>query len=136
MFKLIRYTLRNEFLKLSTYLIPILGIIIYAILTYAQVFGTFSDRGISFIKKGNEYAFITIFAISIIFIALKVVNIFRQPKDTGLDVVYISKPISQKEITFSKFISVWILILYFSIVFLIATALIALMDYKATPELI
>ncbi len=136
MFKLVRYTLRNEFLKLSTYLIPILGIIIYAILTYAQVFGVFSDKGVSFIKKGNEYAFITIFAISIIFIALKVVNIFRQPKDTGLDVVYSSKPISQTEITFSKFISIWILIIYFSIVFLIATSLVALIDSNATPELI
>ncbi|NQZ29568.1 MAG: hypothetical protein HRT98_04250 [Mycoplasmatales bacterium] len=136
MFKLIRYTLRNEFLKISTYLIPFLGIIIYAILTYAQVFGTFSEKGISFIKKGNEYAFITVFAISVIFIALKVVNIFRQPKDTGLDIVYISKPIAQKEITFSKFISVWVLIIYFSIVFFVATSLVALMDTKNTSQLI
>ncbi|TCG11671.1 ABC transporter permease [Mycoplasma todarodis] len=136
MFKLVRYTLRNEFLKLSTYLIPIFGIIIYSILTYAQVFGTFSEKGISFIRKGNEYAFITVFAISVIFIALKVVNIFRQPKDTGLDIVYISKPISQKEITFSKFISIWVLIVYFSVVLFIATSLVALMDSKADSRLI
>ncbi len=136
MFNLIRYTLRNEFLRHGTYIVPIFGIIIYSILTYAQVFGTFAQKDISFIKSGNEYAFITVFAISVIFIALKVINIFRQPKDTGLDIIYASKPISQKAITFSKFISVWVLIVYFSIVFLITTSFIAMIDSRSTSELI
>ncbi len=136
MFKLIRYTLRNEFLKLGTYLIPMFGVVIYAILTYAQVFGKFAQENVSFIKSGNEYSFITIFAISVIFIAIKIVNIFQQPKDTGLDIIYSSKPISQKEITFSKFISIWIMIIYFSFIFFVATSLIALMDKHSSAILI
>ncbi len=106
MFRLIRYTLRNEFLKLGTYILPAFGVIIYAILTYTQVYGKFSQSKVSFIEVGNAYSFIAVFAISVIFIALKVVNIFRQPKDTGLDIVYASKPITKRKITFSKFFSV------------------------------
>ncbi|CAM9139852.1 ABC transporter permease [Mycoplasma todarodis] len=136
MFNLVRYTLRNEFLRLGTYVVPALGIIIYSILTYAQVFGSFAQKDISFIKSGNEYSFITVFAISVIFIALKVINIFRQPKDTGLDIIYASKPISQRTITFSKFISVWILIMYFSLIFLIVTSFVSMIDSHSTSELI
>ena len=136
MFNLIRYTLRNEFLRIGTYIVPAFGIIIYSVLTYAQVFGSFAQEDISFIKSGNEYSFITVFAISVIFIALKVINVFRQPKDTGLDIIYASKPISQKAITFSKFISVWILIIYFSLVFLITTAFVSMIDSHSTSELI
>ncbi len=136
MFKLIRYTLRNEFLKFGTYAIPLFGIMVYSVLTYAQVFGKFAQQEISFIKSGNAFSFITIFTISVVFTAIKVVNIFKQPKDTGLDIIYSSKPISKKEITFSKFISIWVMIIYFSVVFLVATSLIAMMDKNSSSVMI
>ncbi|CAM9146670.1 hypothetical protein MYMA111404_03880 [Mycoplasma marinum] len=129
---LIRYILRNEFARSSTYLIPILGVLIYAVLTSAQIFSSFSQSEVSFIESGNAFAFITIFSISIIFVSLKVVTIFKQPMENGLDVLYSSKPITTKGRVFSKFISLWILIIYFSIIFLFATLICGAMDKKAT----
>ncbi|MCP4337191.1 MAG: hypothetical protein GY679_05090 [Mycoplasma sp.] len=134
MFNFIRYILRYELKKVTTWLIPIFGIILYCICSWflLYIFNQGDKQFYSFIEKGNIYSFLIIFAFSSIFVGIKSIAIFSSSQETGEEVILSSKPVIRIKQTFSKFISLWILILFISFLFFIASLIVSSFDHVAS----
>ncbi len=90
MLKLIRFDLRNIFVRKSTYLIPLIEIIFLVIITL-----TFSNYKYGYVLSNNFFIYLLLFFFSIIFIVFQVIFIFKKAENNGMDIFLLSKPISK-----------------------------------------
>ncbi len=132
MHNFIRYILRNETKKITTWLIPMTGVILYISISLFFKYAGSNDGKRSFIEEGNIISFIIIFAFSTIFSGVKSISIFSSPQTTGEEIIFSSKPITRFKKTMSKFISLWILILIISIIYLLSAVFVSGLDDVTT----
>ncbi len=130
-----RYSLRYEFKKITTWLLPIVGILLYIVSAYLTINSRFIEtNNISFIETGNTTTFIIVFAVSTIFIGLKSISIFGRTRDSGEEIIFATKPTKRIWIILSKFLSLWTLMLFISLAFFFVSLIVGSLDNLASQS--
>ncbi|MCP4336838.1 MAG: ABC transporter permease [Mycoplasma sp.] len=134
MIKYTRYLLLLTAKKVSTYLIPILFLVIFG----GMLIGTIK-YGVAYTKSSvvanlGTLQYIIPFIFTPLYLVTKGLNIFKEGEKDGTELMIVAKPITRIKVVFSKFLALFIHILLFSLFVFVFSALISIMDSNSSSS--
>ncbi len=116
--------------RISTYVVPA----VFALSLFLLIGLPIVLAGSPLPNKVNSAILILPFIISAIFVAIKSLNIFKDSEEDGTELLIVSKPITRFRLVLGKFISLYTLIIFFSIFVFAISAFIGSLDEDATTK--
>ncbi|TCG11452.1 ABC transporter permease [Mycoplasma todarodis] len=130
MIKNYRYLLFVTTKKWTTYLFPLVFLVVFTILISIKANANDTDNGI--LWRLGFYYYMIPFACSIIFSTLKALNIFKEGEENNTELILVAKPFKRWQIITSKFLVLYSLFALYSLIVFLWILMISFVDKPTT----
>ncbi len=126
MLRLLRYDLRNIFTRKSTYIIPVIGLILFVFLHV--FFGGKDQDKFGLVFTNSFFFYAAMFVLGFIYVIVQVVYTFKKPVEDGTALMMLSRPISKLHRAMMQVGSVFCSIVIFALFWFVSGFLIGVVD--------